>query len=643
MKNTLLFLITLLVASPLFGQQPNYPYSTVQVPGATGGPPSAGGVNATGYEINGVPISSAACSGGPCLPLAGGTMTGATGGAPIAGGINATQYLLNGVPVVAINENPSVSGGPNILLDSDLGQYVDDVTAIALLSNAHIQQQVNFLGIGISTKTTNNAVAAKAELSYYGLPQTPVCLTNNASAPTRADIYASIFASTYAHGLQSNTTAPACTAFYRQIFASIPDQSLTWIISGPWTNVFNLYNSAADSISPLTGAQLITAKVKQFVVSGGDYPTGSENNLTAYPAASQTINQLETEPITWIGSTIGPTVNPTIVTPVGGPVPIALNASALEHLLGTWDTMAALYAIAGGPTYQGVTYFGANPAGFNTVDSSGNNTFVTSSGGQQAYVTLAVSTGTLATLFQTLLQANPAGQNTYLAGAQANTFIAGPYAYPPPFIDSVAAGTSGTLLTGVGFYTQCASSSKAAVVPTATTPVMLGITSGTTSTECAGLEGTSTAWAGKNPTVTHTVVWPNAGDLSGGTSFIGLASDNTIAADIDGTPNNSYVVVRFLGGTDTKFMCGAGTSSSLDTFAATGITPAAGTLYRITVSLLAGRWVTCTINGATTTVFTNLPAAATAMQDYMLDNAQATTAMHLDIAGVLGYHLNETF
>ena len=97
----LLLLFGLLVTCPLIGQTPNYPYSTVQVPGATGGPPQAGGVNATQYEINGVPISSSACSGGPCLPLAGGTMTGATGGAPAAGGINATQYLQNGMPVGA--------------------------------------------------------------------------------------------------------------------------------------------------------------------------------------------------------------------------------------------------------------------------------------------------------------------------------------------------------------------------------------------------------------------------------------------------------------------------------------------------------------------------------------------------------------
>jgi len=39
--------------------------------------------------------------GGPYLPLLGGAMTGATGGAPIAGGINATQYLQNGMPVGA--------------------------------------------------------------------------------------------------------------------------------------------------------------------------------------------------------------------------------------------------------------------------------------------------------------------------------------------------------------------------------------------------------------------------------------------------------------------------------------------------------------------------------------------------------------
>lgn len=108
MKTSLLFLLAFFATSPLIGQVPNYPYSTLQMAGATGGPPSAGGVNATGYEINGTPISSAACSGGPCLPLAGGTMTGTlindalTGGtidSAVIGGI--TPAAVTGTTVTA--------------------------------------------------------------------------------------------------------------------------------------------------------------------------------------------------------------------------------------------------------------------------------------------------------------------------------------------------------------------------------------------------------------------------------------------------------------------------------------------------------------------------------------------------------------
>lgn len=165
MKNTLLFLITLLTASSLFGQQPNYPYSTVQVPGATGGPPSAGGVNATQYEINGVPIS---VSGGPFLPLAGGA------GNPMSGALY-TPSIVTGNP-----SNPQVTIGPSTTPPTawtlDLTTQITALNSLSSPSLCLTASQVNgeclvysgvFTGLG-TTGTTGTIVIYSTSSSFTG-------------------------------------------------------------------------------------------------------------------------------------------------------------------------------------------------------------------------------------------------------------------------------------------------------------------------------------------------------------------------------------------------------------------------------------------------------------------------------------------
>lgn len=72
---------------------------------------------------------------------------------------------------------------------------------------------------------------------------------------------------------------PTPVELYRTILSSAEDESIHIISIGGLINLANLLKSEADHISHLSGSQLISAKVSELVVMGGQYPSGWEYNF----------------------------------------------------------------------------------------------------------------------------------------------------------------------------------------------------------------------------------------------------------------------------------------------------------------------------------------------------------------------------
>lgn len=66
---------------------------------------------------------------------------------------------------------------------------------------------------------------------------------------------------------------------YRSILNSAEDESIHIVSIGLLTNLADLLKSKADHISRLSGPQLISAKVSELAVMGGQYPSGWEYNF----------------------------------------------------------------------------------------------------------------------------------------------------------------------------------------------------------------------------------------------------------------------------------------------------------------------------------------------------------------------------
>jgi hypothetical protein len=175
-----------------------------------------------------------------------------------------------------------------------------------------------------------------------------------------------------------------CGVLYRKTLAHQPSHSAVVVETGFATCLMQLLRTSGDSISPLSGTQLVKDKVKSLVLMGGDYPTGKEWNFMADPADYSALfstwrSQNGYPPIYMVGFKVGtiacsgaPANAPITTNPIRN-----ANAAAgqAEHYCEfgeqrpVWDQLAIMYG-AWGKSHGGTRYFDITAGGTNTVDSS---------------------------------------------------------------------------------------------------------------------------------------------------------------------------------------------------------------------------------------------------------------------------------
>ena len=162
-----------------------------------------------------------------------------------------------------------------IILDTDISSDVDDVGAVAVLHALANQGKVDILATMVSSGDPWSSPCLDALNTWFGRPEIPVGVIKEPTV-THESKYTREIASTYPHDLQTADRAPDAVDLYRQILSSQPDNSVIIITVGYLTNLKNLLNSGPDSISPLTGIELVRQKVKQLVcMGGGKTPKGA--------------------------------------------------------------------------------------------------------------------------------------------------------------------------------------------------------------------------------------------------------------------------------------------------------------------------------------------------------------------------------
>lgn len=163
---------------------------------------------------------------------------------------------------------------PLIILDTDMGSDCDDVGAMALLHQYVNQGKARLLGsIYSSGKVPYGAGIIDAINTYYGRPDSPIGAEydENFGDPLDKMNAAELAKDTaaFGHDVIHNRDLPHHVMLNRKLLAQQKDTSVTYITIGHTKALHDLLKSEADSISHLTGMELVRKKVKKWVALGG--------------------------------------------------------------------------------------------------------------------------------------------------------------------------------------------------------------------------------------------------------------------------------------------------------------------------------------------------------------------------------------
>jgi PKD repeat protein len=284
----------------------------------------------------------------------------------------------------------------SVIYDDDNANDPDGLAGLAILHTMMYQDKVNILATTANAANDYSAPCLAVVNEYYNHDWIPVGAyqgsVNSGAASTSASNWVQLTSEEYGHS-ETRSSYPDAVTVYREVLAAQPDNSVTFVEMGFPTNLYLLMQSPADEISPLTGMELIEAKVTELVWMGGGYPSKSDEfNFITDPDWAAYVADNWPTPIIFQGYEIGSTVLHAAPTTVGSPVVYAMEFIQDVHNpaneWGNYDPCSELYVGEGLDDTYTLTAWGTN-----TINSgTGANSFAAGAGGTHRYMILAEST-----------------------------------------------------------------------------------------------------------------------------------------------------------------------------------------------------------------------------------------------------------
>ena len=225
-----------------------------------------------------------------------------------------TILLCFAMAACSTNLVPAAESRPTeptqIIFDTDFGGDADDLGAVAMLHYYADLGDIDLLAI-VSWSHEEFALPALAAVNqFYGRPDMQLGVRE--VDPWQTDWnYNKVIADQFPYQTDTVNKAEPAVALYRRLLANAAPNSITIVTVGPLANIQNLLNSEPDAISGKTGAELVSAKVDQFVIMGGQFPEG----ITAHgpewnfdgnmQGVTQDVLETITRPIIFSGYEVG--------------------------------------------------------------------------------------------------------------------------------------------------------------------------------------------------------------------------------------------------------------------------------------------------------------------------------------------------
>ncbi|MEO5917812.1 MAG: nucleoside hydrolase [Luteolibacter sp.] len=212
---------------------------------------------------------------------------------------------------------PASAAPVPVIFDTDMGNDVDDVMALAMLHSLQHRGHCEVLAVTISKDHELAAPFVDAINTFYGNPDIPIGVVRNGATPDEGKFNQLANATApdgkliFPHDLRSGNDAPEAVALIRKTLASRADGSVVMIQVGFFTNLSRLLDSKPDDASPLTGEELVRKKVRVLSLMAGAFtpidgnPRYAEYNVVQDVAAAQSLASRWPTPRIWSGFEIG--------------------------------------------------------------------------------------------------------------------------------------------------------------------------------------------------------------------------------------------------------------------------------------------------------------------------------------------------
>lgn len=323
-------------------------------------------------------------------------------------------FLFLSVVVFSCEQTSPSKRVPKIIFDTDFGGDADDLGALAMLNHFQNRGECDLVAVMCWNTESYSVAAVSAVNGFYGNPDIPIG-TRKVEGEHVPWNHSKVIADNFSYKVDKES-APESTSLYRKLLANAQKSELVIVTVGPLANIMNLINSGPDEYSSLSGKDLIQEKVKEFVIMGGQFPTGEKewNFDGAMPGVTKYVIENLDVPIVYSGYEVGVDIKSGEIfntLPENHPVYKGfLHFSEYCPWLNdqwqgkiydnaTYDQTAVLYAVRGGLG----EYWERVEGGVCVADSVGGNTWALAEGSNESYLTLLKSNEEMAQVIETFM------------------------------------------------------------------------------------------------------------------------------------------------------------------------------------------------------------------------------------------------
>ncbi len=286
-----------------------------------------------------------------------------------------------------------------LIFDTDMCGDVDDVLALGMIHAMQSRGDCELLAVTITADNPRVARFADMVNTFYGRGAIPIGVVGAGGVKLDGKYMPLVDAEDdgeprYPHDL---TDAPPAVAVLRKALAARPDRSVAIAQVGFSTNLARLLDSPGDAVSPLTGSELVKAKVKFLSLMAGSFaaiegsPRHLEYNVVQdVPSCAKLVAEWPT-PLIFSGFEIGIAV-PYPATSIERDYGYAKHHPLAEayylyepppHNRPTWDLTSVLYAV-----HPDRGYFDLSAPGDVTVEKDGFTKYAANPEGRSRFLIL---------------------------------------------------------------------------------------------------------------------------------------------------------------------------------------------------------------------------------------------------------------